>query len=117
MCVCIYIYIYNLCVYIYIRTSLLASLCKYTLKYAILFFVVSLISLSVFSLFMYSNARGFCAIHYNPQHYHINQLALVIFSWCIYGFLCRGSCILQTGGFPPPHFFFFFSPLTNLYSF
>ena len=39
-------------------------------------------------------------------------MALVIFWWCLYGFLCRGSCHLQT-----VRVLFFFSNLDNCYLF
>ena len=34
---------------------------------------------------------------YILQLYSIHWLALIIFWWYLYGFLCRGSCHLQTG--------------------
>ena len=75
-------------IFLCIHISLSFSLCKFISKCAIIFFamvhrIVSLISLSVFSLFIYSNVRDFCVITYIPQYYSIHWLTPAIFSWCL----------------------------------
>ena len=60
------------------------SLGRYIPKYFILFVamvngIVSLISLSVFTLLVYMNARDFCVLFYILKLYYIHGLALVIF--------------------------------------
>ena len=76
------------------------SLGRFIPKYFILFIamvngIVSLISLSVFSLFVYRNARDFWVLILYPATYYIHWLTLVIFWWCVSVFF-RGSCNLQT---------------------
>ena len=46
--------------------------------------IVSLISLSVFSLSVYRNARDFFVLILHAATYHIHWLALVFFWWCLF---------------------------------
>ena len=57
--------------------------------------IVSLISLSIFSLLVYRKEISVCSF-YILQLYHIHWLALAIFWWSLYGFLSRWSCLLLT---------------------
>ena len=75
----------------------LVSLGRYIPKYFILFVamengIVSLISFSTFSLFVYIMQGISVCWFYILQLYYIHWLVLVIFWWS----LCRGSCHLQT---------------------
>ena len=89
------------------------SLGRYILKYFILFVamvngIFPVISLYIFSLLMYRNARDFCFLILYPATLLFHWLALIIFWWSFYDFLRRGSCHLQT-----VKFYFFFSNLDS----
>ena len=76
------------------------SLGRFIPKYFILFIamvngIVPLISCFVFLLLVYRNARDFSVLILYPVTLLYSLLTLVIFWWCLYGFLCRGSCPLQ----------------------
>ena len=77
------------------------SLGRYIPKYFILFVamvngIVSLISVSVFSLLVYRDARDFCVLILYPATLLYSLISSSNFLVESLGFLCRGSCHLQT---------------------
>ena len=93
------------------------SLGRYIPKYFILFIamvngIVSLISLSVFSLLVYRNARISVCWFYILQLYYIHWLALVIFCGVFRVFCVEDHVICKQW-----EFYFFFSNLDSFYFF
>ena len=97
--ICIIFDFFHQCFIVSLYRSLV-SLGGFISKYFILFVamvngIVSLISLSVFSLLVYRNARDFCVLILYPSTL-LYSLISSIFWWSLKAFLCRGLCHLQT---------------------